>query len=281
MTKTTEHPRRFVVLDSDRARYERFLGSSVRVCTTPAEIAQAYDENPEHRTWVSYTRKSLDDFVRTVASRRTWRPRRRFLQAESLLAVASPRAESVPTLHGLFGRVVGDSPGYRWLPKDELADVLFDPATDRSQHFIAAAADPVTRTVSLVRADCQPLVLPFSFFEPSGDGATPDFAKVRVTDFGRTVAFGPYEASADAILYEVDPEYRKATNRQRKSAEKSFGAALYRLRKQKKLRRSDFAPLSPKTVARIERNEIGKPHGKTLQTLAARLGVPPDEIATY
>ncbi len=150
-----------------------------------------------------------------------------------------------------------------------------------AQHFIAAAADPVTRTVSLVRADCQPLVLPFSFFEPTGDGTTPDFAKVRVTDFGRTVAFGPYEASADAILYEVDPDYRKELNRRRKSAEKTFGAALYRLRKQKKLRRSDFAPLSPKTVARIERNEIGKPHGRTLQTLADRLGVPPDEIATY
>jgi hypothetical protein len=281
MTKTIEYPRRYVVLDSDRARYERFLGNIVRVCTTRAEIANVYEENPEDLTWVSYTRRFLDDLLRTVARRRAERQRFPLRRVECVLTVASPRAESVPALHGLFAHIVGDSPGYRWLPKDELSEVLFDPATDRSQHFIAAASDPVTRTVSLVRGDCQQLVLPFSFFAPSGDETAPDFSKVRVTDFGRTVAFGPYEASADAILYEADTEYRKRTNQQRKESEKTFGAALFRLRKQKKLKRSDFSPLAAKTVARIERNEIGKPHGKTLQILGERLGVSPDEIESY
>src|SRR5262249_50786551 len=151
-----------------------------------------------------------------------------------------------------------------------------DPAADRAEHFIAAASDPVTRTVSLIRGDLEPLVLPFSFFEPSGDGTKPDFSKVRVTDFGRTVALGDYEASADVILYETDPEYRRKVDRGRKESERSFGASLLRLRRQRKLKRSDFPPLSAKTVARIERNEVDKPHGKTLQTIANRLGVPPE-----
>jgi len=197
---------------------------------------------------------------------------------ECVLTIAAPRLESVPTLHGLFARIVGDSPGYRWLSKDELPEVLFDPGMDRSEVFIAAAADPVTRTLSLVRGDCQQLVVPFSFFEPSGDGVKPDFSKVRVTDFGRTIALGEYEASADAILYETDPEYRKKVSRERKESEKSFGASLLRLRKQRRLKRKDFPPLSAKTIARIE---IGKPHGATLQAIAERLGVSPDEIADY
>ena len=108
-----------------------------------------------------------------------------------------------------------------------------------------------------------------------------DFSKVRVTDFGRTIALGDYEAAADAILYESDSEYRKKVNRLRKASEKSFGASLFRLRKQRRLKRSDFSPLAAKTIARIERNEIGKPHGATLQAIAKRLRVPSDEIGDY
>jgi len=182
---------------------------------------------------------------------------------------------------GLFRRIVGDSPAYRWLPKEELTEVLLDPAADRGELFIAAAADPVTRTLSLVRGDCQQLVVPFALFPPSGDGTKPDFSQPQVTDYGRTVALGAYEASAESILYEMDQEYRKKVHRQRKDSEKSFGASLLRLRKQRRLRRGQFALLSAKTIARIERNEIGKPHGRTLQIIADRLGVPPEEIGTY
>jgi hypothetical protein len=109
----------------------------------------------------------------------------------------------------------------------------------------------------------------------------PDFSKVGVTDFGRTVALGDYEASADAILYETDSEYRKKVGRERKENEKTFGAALYRLRKQRRLKRSDFRPLAAKTIARIERNEIAKPHGETLKFISERLGVPANQIAEY
>jgi len=101
------------------------------------------------------------------------------------------------------------------------------------------------------------------------------------TDFGHTIKLGEYEASADAILYEIDADYRRMLNKERQQNERSFGASLRRLRLQKRLKRSDFSPLAAKTVARIERNEIAKPHGKSLEILARRLGVAVDEIETY
>jgi hypothetical protein len=47
------------------------------------------------------------------------------------------------------------------------------------------------------------------------------------------------------------------------------------------LKRSDFAPISLKEISRIERNEVGEPHAKTLEAIADRLGVRPEEIEGY
>jgi hypothetical protein len=281
MTKRAEHSRRYVILDSNRDRFKRFLSSTVYFCKTQAEIGKLYDDVSDDLTWVSYTQKFTDELLKAVAGRRSMRQKLTPPRHECVLTITSPRPASVPALHGLFSHIVGDSPSYRWLPKDELSEVLFDASVDRAELFIAAASDPLTRTLALVRGDCQPFVVPFSSFEPSGDGTKPDFSKVRVTDFGRTVALGDYEASTDAILYEADRAYRKKVSLQRKESEKTFGAALSRLRKQRKLKRSDFPSLSAKTIARIERNEIDKPHGATLQVIARRLGVAPDEIGDY
>jgi transcriptional regulator with XRE-family HTH domain len=54
-----------------------------------------------------------------------------------------------------------------------------------------------------------------------------------------------------------------------------------RLRKQQRLKRNDFAPVSSKEIARIERNEVQNPHAKTLETIADRLGVRPEDIEGY
>ena len=117
-------------------------------------------------------------------------------------------------------------------------------------------------------------------FRPSAR-ATPDHSKFGVENYGHTIRLGDYEAAADAILYEVDPEFRKRENAKRRREEKGFGASLRRLRLQKHVARTEFPGLSPKTIARIERGETAKPHGKTLGTLAKTLGVRPEEIDTY
>ena len=130
MTKTAERNRRFVILDSSRRRFERFLGSRVSLCRTRAEIAKVYDEALDDLTWITYTQKFTDELLKTVARMRPGRRRLSLSRHDWVLTVASPRCESVPALHGLFSHIVGDSPGYQWLPKDELSEVLFDPATD-------------------------------------------------------------------------------------------------------------------------------------------------------
>ncbi len=279
--KAVNRIRQFAILDFYRDRFERHLSSTVRFCSTQVDIGKVYDDGSDDLMWISYTQKLTDELLKVVAKRRIASGRLASPRHESVLTVASPRLDSVPTLHGLFSQIIGDSPGYRWLPKDELCDVLFDSKIDRSDFLIAVAADSVTRTLSLIRGDCRQLVVPFSYFEPSGDGTRPDFSKVRVGDFGRTLALGNYEASADAILYEADRDYRKKVNAHRMENEKSFGASLLRLRKHRKLKRSDFASTSAKTIARSERNEVAKPHGATLNAIAQRLGVLPGEIGEY
>jgi hypothetical protein len=47
------------------------------------------------------------------------------------------------------------------------------------------------------------------------------------------------------------------------------------------MRRSDFAPISSKEIARIERNPIERPHARTLDIISERLCVRPEEITSY
>jgi len=197
---------------------------------------------------------------------------------DRLLTMETPRAGSVPALQGVFGQVIGVG-GYRWLPVEELITVIT--GKDAANRFIGEAADSESRTLALVRGDCQTVVVPFSLFEETADGAKPDFGALSFTDYGHTVVLGEYEASADAILYEIDEEYRRKLNKERQNSEKSFGTSLRRLRIQRRLRRSDFAPLAEKSIARIERNEIGKPHGQSLKIIAQRLGIHVEQIEIY
>ena len=154
-------------------------------------------------------------------------------------------------------------------------------ASNRSDLFIGGVIDHITFTITFWRGDLTPLTVPFSAFEHSGDGTRPDFNAFSVTDYGQTVCFGSYEASTESILYEFDREYRRCMKAQELATDLSFGAALRRLRKQKKLTRSDFKPISAKTIARIERNEVKHLHDRTIRTISRRLNVAPEEIATY
>ena len=152
---------------------------------------------------------------------------------------------------------------------------------DGSDRFIGGAADRRNDTLALVRGNLATLVVPFSYFTESGDGTRPDFGNPSFTDYGLTVALGAYEASSDGILYDFDAAYRQKLNKERRQNERTFGAALRRLRLQRGLKQGDFAPLTAKTIARIERGEVGKPHGKTLEIIARRLGVDAGQIESY
>ena len=182
-------------------------------------------------------------------------------------------------LDAVFRRVLVREAGVHLLPAEELVEVFASPRRD--ELFVGGVVNVQDEVVVLYRGSMEPLLVPTSWFAPAGDGTAPDFADFSIDDFGQTVRFGPYEAAADAILYEHDADYRRRARKRLRETDRSFGASLRRLRLQKGVRRDDFPGVSDKQVARIERGETGKPRPATLAKLAARLGVRPDEIEEY
>jgi DNA-binding XRE family transcriptional regulator len=186
----------------------------------------------------------------------------------------------MPFLNKCFRRTVYGL-AENFLPLEELAEVLVDER--KADLVIGGIVDHESEIITLWRGSLEPLPVPFSAFTPSGDGVPPDFGKFRVIDYGQTIQLGPYEAATEALLYEFDPDYRRRIKKERRESEQSFGAALRRLRKQHGLRREDFAPLSNKTIARIERGEVSPEelHGRTWEILSQKLGVKAEEIETF
>jgi hypothetical protein len=267
--KAAQHASRWVIVGSTATK----VPAGVIVCRRSADLPTFVRQTPKKGGFISSRRSSTDDLLR--AGLKLGRGAR----MGNLLTLEPPRPESVPSLSGLFERVIGANAAYRWLPVEELATVLSGKgAADR---FIGGAVDAEGKTIALVRGNLSTLVVPFASFKAAGDGTKPDFSKLGFTDYGLTVALGGYEASADGILYEFDPLYRQRLKKERLQTEQTFGASLRRLRVQRGLKRGDFAPVASKTIARIERGDVERPHGKTLETIAQRLSVPADQIESY
>jgi DNA-binding XRE family transcriptional regulator len=177
--------------------------------------------------------------------------------------------------HTVFGSVEN------FLPFEELGEVLAD---DRKADLvIGGIVDHESKNIILWRGSFEPFPIPFSVFAPNGQGVAPNFAELRVIDYGHTIQLGPYEATTESLLYEFDPEYRRRIGKERRESDQSFSAALRRLRKQRGLRREDFAPLSAKTIARIEQGkELPEHlHARTWKILSQKLGVKAEEIETF
>lgn len=181
-------------------------------------------------------------------------------------------------LQTLFRTVVSTGGDLHLLPSEELAEVLS--SEGRADLFVGGAVNRVEGVVVFYRGSFDRLSVPLVWFERSSD-VEPDFDDFEVTDFGQTVRFGDFEASTDAILYDFDPDYRSRMKQRQLGLDDTFGGSLRRLRELRGIRRSDFAPLSSKEVARIERGEVKKPRKATLQAIAKRLGVEDEEITTY
>jgi hypothetical protein len=270
---------RFFFLDSDPDLVSRFRHGRTYECKGIETWVKVFAHTTGDSAWISTTTKKTEALLKAASIFLvSHHGRRRTLG--NLLLLESPRIESLPALHTVFRNVVGAVESFKVLPPDELVEVLSGPREEARDLFIGGSVDPVSETLTLTRGNLDTVVVPMSKFRPSGK-ATPDPSDFAVEDYGHTVRLGEYEAAADAILYEVDPDFRKRLNARRRQEDRGFGASLRRLRLQRHLGRSDFPGLSAKTLARIERGETGKPHGKTLTVLAKALGVKPAEIETY
>lgn len=196
------------------------------------------------------------------------------------LALKKGSPPPAPFLRTMFDIIVSPRDGIKLLEASELAEVLND-AEGRQDLFIGGAVDVAAEQIVLYRGDLSPLVVPWTWFKARSDGPRPNWRAFEVVDHGQTVKLGDYEAAADALLYEFDGEARKRMKARERQRDASFGGALRRLRLARGLRLSDFPGVPAKTVARIERGQVAKPHARTLKAIAKWLGVKPDEIASY
>lgn len=191
-------------------------------------------------------------------------------------SLTQPRREFLETI---FRTVIAPDRLARFLDRDELAEVLS--SERRADLFIGGTVSHADGAVVLYRGDLGRMAVPLSWFVRTGKVEHPDFDDFGVLDFGQTIRFGQFEAATDAILYAFDDLYRREARRRQLEQGDSFGAALKRARLLHGLSREDFRPLSPKTIARIERGEVERPRGETLAVIARKLAVRPEEIATF
>jgi hypothetical protein len=225
--------------------------------------------------WVVSDQESFKEFLKEVAQQ-VGRQSARRPRLGNLALLKLPPLSSLAPAEAMFTRVAWAE---RWLLLPQLMEVLDAP--NRRDLILGGTVDPYSQTLTVYRGDFSPITVSLSIFKPSGDGTKPDFDRFSIGNYGHSVCFGDYEAAADLIFYEGDPHYRKALKNRRRHEDKTFGACLRRLRMQRRLRQTDFAPLTARTIARIENNQVGKPRGKTLSIIARRLEVDPDAIETY
>jgi DNA-binding XRE family transcriptional regulator len=259
-----------ILLAPSKARRKQFASLHAQAVSSKAEMRASLPKADKNTVWISGDQKSLVELLRSLRS-----PARRLGRVVMLF---KPDLELLPALWTWFDAVAFGSHG-GFLPGEEFAAALA--ADNRDDLFVGGLVDPASETLTLWRGNLASLVVPFSAFPASGDGIKPDFDKFSVADYGHTIRLGEYEAASDAILYEYDADYRRRKAKERIASDKGLGASIRRLRKQRGLTREDFAPLSSKTIARIEQGKVNSIHGKTQATIAKVLRVNPEELESY
>lgn len=273
MTQTLKRsaaPRKTYLLNRKASRSRTFAALKPEIVSTVTSLRQSLADPAKNSLWISYDKELTAALLKYVS----WGSAR--LGEAVFLHPVPP--ESLPALQSCFEHFAF-SVGGNFLEPEELDEAL--EADGRADLFIGGSVDKATETITLWRGNLDTLTAPFSAFDESGDGVQPDFEKFTVIDYGQTIRLGKYEAAV-ALLYEFDPEYRRRIKQKRLASEQSSGAALRRLRKQRGLSREDFEPaISAKTVARIEQGEVSRIQKKTLDALARRLQVAPEEIKSF
>lgn len=70
------------------------------------------------------------------------------------------------------------------------------------RYFTAGSIDYLERKIFFWRGNDKLVIVPFDYFNASGDGTKPDFHDVAIIDCGQTVRLGKYEATVEGILDE-------------------------------------------------------------------------------
>ncbi len=272
-TKATRSSYSMILLD--RRPIRKLASSSFRpkVITSKKGLLESISRITKDSIVISYDCDLTDAFLKSFVPGVT--------KLGTGLFIHKIDVKDILELSTLFRKSVFDeSNGF--VPAVDLAEILN--AANRSDLAIGGIVNENTARITLWRGNLEPITIPFSAFEKSGDGSLPDFSDFSIIDCGQTVRLGQYEAALDAILYEHDPKFRRALTKNRLKNDRSFGASLLRLRKQRGLSRKDFEPeVSAKTIARIELGTVlpHRIHKSTLAVIARILKVNPEEIETF
>jgi DNA-binding XRE family transcriptional regulator len=277
--RITKQVLRYVILDTDRHWLDELGKDEAAVCGSREEVLKALERTDANSLWISRRSERTEELAKTLVEQISRSVQRR-VTFGNLLTLEAAKTHMRPTLEGLFSQVVGVSREFKRLSLEELAVVLGSGPTERRDVFIGGVVNLDLGTLVLARGNLERVVVPLSMFRPSGR-AKPVFKTFELIDYGNTLRFGNYEATADVVLWEVDPVYRQRARAKEREQAKGFGSSLRRLRKQRGLSQSDFPNVARKTICRIEKGEVDKPHETTLNRIARTLGVAPEEIETY
>lgn len=244
----------------------------------PSRVLRSFEavcaqlERPRrHHIWVALHEESAHWLGRALASLGS------ATTDAPLLLFCPVTCELLSALYSGFKVVVAGAQAA--LAPDELRGVLR--TAHPGDYCVAAAFHAAEDHVVLWRGDFTSVVLALEPLRAEKAGSPVEPERLAILDHGQTIALGAYELSVDALLYERDPKYRRRANARRLDRDDSLGGCLRRLRLLRRVPRDGFQGLSEKTIARIERGEVTRPHERTLNRIANRLGVNPDEILSY
>lgn len=239
-----------------------------RFVKTKVEIANAIRRVTDEALWI-IPKREIMELLPTMHI-----PRRK---APELMILGDITPPSHEILRNIFRKVILEKEIS--LPLEELVEVMS--AKNRADLMIGGVVDLSSKIILFFRGDFSSILVPFSAFQKSGDGTTPDFSKFSITDYGQTIRLGKYEASTESILYEFDADFRRRYKKNLIKIEKGLGASMRRLRLQRGLRQADIANVDEKEIRRIEAGEIKKPHATTLKNIALALEVDAAELGSY
>ncbi len=258
--------RTFIFVGGEEAKELSEALGALRVYT-PGEIRDAL-QHDGNTIWVADTLPPLHEFADIGRGRY----RRDLLLFEP---VDRPRREVLATM---FDQVVAPDGGVQMLPKGIALEVLA--LENRGDLLIGGVWDQEDALLLLYRGNLDSLTVPISWFQ-GNPVSTPNPSDLEIVDYGQGVRLGEFEAGTDTILYEFDPEFRRRRKENQLELDESLGGSLRRLRLMKGLTQDDFQPLTARTIRRIEQGKVEHPRRSTLEKIATRLGVEPDEITNF
>src|SRR6516225_2299831 len=114
--RTKMDKRRYVLLEPGKSRLGTFARLDAWVCRNTKDIAEVAARASKSSVWISFGPKADDDFLKAVVGK-SMIPGR-------LLTLKPPRMDRIPLLSGFFLGMIGIGPAFRFLPDEELVEVL-------------------------------------------------------------------------------------------------------------------------------------------------------------